>query len=174
MSKLKKVNQSTIRLIQQDITDLEIDAFVYYASPNLQLGSGFGNAISMRGGPAIQKELDGMGPLDVTGVVVTQAGEMKAGHIIHAVGPKFQEPDMEGKLRRTIVNCLAKAEESGFERVAFPPMGAGFYGVPLDHSVRITVGTVLEHLENSSKLKEVVVCANDGREYRAFEAALGN
>ena len=58
MSQLKKVNQSTVRLVQQDITDLEIDAFVYYASPDLQLGAGFGNAISMRGGPTIQKELD--------------------------------------------------------------------------------------------------------------------
>jgi O-acetyl-ADP-ribose deacetylase (regulator of RNase III) len=99
---------------------------------------------------------------------------MKAGHILHAAGPRFQEPDMVGKLRKTIANCLAKAEESGFESLAMPPMGAGFYGVPLDESVRVTVGTVLEHLEKSTKLKEVVICANDGREYRAFQATLEN
>jgi len=172
MSISKQVKQSTVRLVQQDITDLEVEAFVFYARPDLQLGSGFGNAIAMRGGPEIQKELEDKGPLDVTEVAVTGAGNMKAGHILHAVGPRFQEPDTEGKLRRTIVNCLKKAEEEGIERLAFPPMGAGFYGVPLDQSVRITVSTLLEHLENESRLKEVVICANDGREYRAFEATL--
>jgi O-acetyl-ADP-ribose deacetylase (regulator of RNase III) len=174
MSRVKEVNRSSIRLIQQDITDLEIDAFVYYATPDLRLGAGFGNAISMRGGPTIQKELDEIGPLEVTEVAVSEAGNMKAGHILHAVGPKFQEPGMVVKLRKTIFNCLVRAEERGFERVALPPMGAGFYGLPLDDSARITVGTVMEHLENSSKLKEVVICANDGREYRAFEATLGS
>jgi O-acetyl-ADP-ribose deacetylase (regulator of RNase III) len=174
MSGVMSVNESTIRLLQQDITDLEIDAFVFYASPDLQLGSGFGNAISMRGGPTIQKELDDMGPLEVTEVAVTEAGNMKAGHILHAVGPRFQEPDMVVKLRKTIFNALAAAEEKGFEKIAVPPMGAGFYGVPLEQSVRITVGAVEEHLRTSDKLKEVVICANDGREYRAFEAAIGS
>ena len=81
---------------------------------------------------------------------------------------------MEGKLRRTIRNCLKTAEEKGFRKLAFPPMGAGFYGIPLDDSARITVGAVMEYLENSTRLKEVVVCANDGREFRAFQATLVN
>ena len=52
------IHRSVMRLIQDDITELDVDAFVFYAEPNLKLGSGFGTAISVRGGPTIQKELD--------------------------------------------------------------------------------------------------------------------
>ena len=45
-----KVNGSTVRIIKGDSTDLEIQSFVYYAQHNLKVGSGFGTAISVRGG----------------------------------------------------------------------------------------------------------------------------
>ena len=85
------VNNSVVRLVKDDVTDLEVDAFVFYAQHDLALGSGFGTAISARGGPAVQKELEGQGPLATCEVVVSGAGNMKADHIIHAVGPRFQE-----------------------------------------------------------------------------------
>ena len=53
-----QLNQTQLRLITGDITDLEIEAFVFYAESNLAVGSGYGTAISVRGGPSIQKELD--------------------------------------------------------------------------------------------------------------------
>ena len=49
------VKNSRLRLAKVDITDFEIDAFVYYAQHDLALGSGFGTAISQRGGPKIQE-----------------------------------------------------------------------------------------------------------------------
>ena len=77
------VNNSVLRLAKTDIADMEVESFVYYAQHDLALGSGFGTAISVRGGPSVQKELDALGPLRTTDVVVSGAGEMKAGHIIH-------------------------------------------------------------------------------------------
>ena len=53
-----RIGDSHVRLIRGDITDLDVQAFVFYAKPDLKLGSGFGTAISVRGGPSIQKELD--------------------------------------------------------------------------------------------------------------------
>ena len=61
MPEEKIVNKSKIRLETADITDLDIEAFVYYASEDLQLGSGFGTCISLRGGPSVQKELEEIG-----------------------------------------------------------------------------------------------------------------
>lgn len=157
-----------LRLQKGDITDLDIESFVYYAQPDLALGSGFGTAIAVRGGQSIKEELKTLGPVKTTGVVVSSAGDMKAKHIIHAVGPRFQEEDLENKLRATVLNCLKAAEGKGIRAVAFPPMGAGFYGVPLDVSARITLGTIHEYLLNKSKVDEVVVCLLDNREYQPF------
>jgi O-acetyl-ADP-ribose deacetylase (regulator of RNase III) len=161
-----------LRLIRDDLTALDVEAFVFYARPTLELGSGFGSAITRRGGPAIKKELDAIGSIAVTQAVVTSGGNLQARHIVHAAGPAFQEPDLEAKLRATIVNALRAAEAAGVHQIALPAMGAGFYGVPLPVCVRVMADVLTLYLAGTSALREVIICANDGREYRAFEAAL--
>ena len=97
---------------------------------------------------------------------------MKAKYIIHAVGPRFQEEDTEGKLRATMLNALKRAEEKQIKHVAFPPMGTGFYGVPLDLCAKVTLGAVKKYLENSTSVEEVIFCLMDAREYKPFQEAL--
>ena len=122
-----KVKQSLIRLMKGDITALEIEAFVYYARPDLVLGTGFGGAISVRGGPKIQEELKKLGVIGTGEAVTTSAGNMKAKYIIHAVGPRFQEEDLEGKLRTTTLNVLRQGGEKGIKQLGFPAMGRRFF-----------------------------------------------
>jgi O-acetyl-ADP-ribose deacetylase (regulator of RNase III) len=172
MTEERLIANGKIRLEKGDITDQEIDAFVYYATNDLKLGSGFGTAISSRGGPTIQKELDEIGPVETCTAVISNAGTMKAQKIIHAVGPKFQEQDMEGKLRKTMENSLLQAEENGIKKVGFPPMGAGFYGMPLDGCARIMISTIQQHLSGECGLEEVVIFLADTREYTPFQSAL--
>lgn len=171
MPEEKKIHDCTLRLIQQDITDFEIEAFVFYAQPNLELGSGFGSAITRRGGQSIKKELDEIGSLPETKAAVTGGGSLKAKYIIHAVGPAFQEEQLEEKLRATIDNVLKLAEEKEIRHIAFPPMGTGFYGIPLATSMNVMAGAFEDYTARGGKIEEIVICANDPREYRAFQPA---
>lgn len=169
-----QVGRSAVRLVCGDITDLEVDAFVFYAQHDLVLGSGFGTAISTRGGPSIQKELDELGPLETGQAVVTGAGNLKAQHIVHAVGPRFNEADTDGKLRTTVLNSLRAADEKGLKRIAMPAMGAGFYGIPLDVCARVMLDTLVGYLEGESGIEEVVLCVIDRREHGPFDAAIAS
>lgn len=161
---------ATVRLVRGDITELEVDAFVFDITENAKLGSGFGGAIQQRGGVAIQKELDAIGAVPTGEAVVTQAGLLKADWIIHTNGPKFREPDEEGKLRRSLEAVLARAAEKGVKRLAIPPIGTGLYQVPIDLCARVTVEIVDHHLQNGSGLEEVLLVARDGREWEPFRA----
>ncbi|MHC4605999.1 MAG: macro domain-containing protein [Planctomycetota bacterium] len=169
----RKLNQTVVRLMIGDLTLLEIDAFVFYAQHDLVPGAGYGNIISVRGGPSVQKELKDKGPLETCDVIISGAGNLKPKHIIHAVGPRFQEEGIEDKLRTTMKNCLKAAEEKGFEKIAFPPMGTGFYLIPLDLAARVMFETIRDHLKGETKLKEVIVCVLDKRDYGPFEAQFG-
>lgn len=169
-----QINQSVVRLIKDDVTDLDVDAFVFYAQSDLALGTGFGGAISVRGGPSIQKELNELAPVAFGEAVVSAAGELKAQHIIHAVGPKFQEEDTEGKLRTTVLNSLGRAEEAEVERLAFPAMGAGYYGIAPDVCARVMLEAIEGYLEGETGIKEVVICVFDTRQYNAFKAQIEN
>lgn len=162
------INNSILRLTKGDITSLDIESFVFYARHDLVLGSGYGTAISLRGGPSVQEELKRLGPLSTGEAVVSSAGEMKAKYIVHAVGPRFQEDDLERKLRTTVLNALQQAESKGITAIAFPAMGAGFYGVPLPVSARVTLESIRDYLEGATRIMEVVVCLLDNREFTPF------
>lgn len=168
----KKVGDKVIRLVRGDITDTEVEAFVFDITDDAKLGSGFGGAISRRGGPGVQKELDAIGACPKGGAIVTSGGELKAKHIIYVNGPKFQEPDTEVKLRSATRAALAAADKKGVARLALPPIGTGLYQVPLDLCSRVLLQEVKKHLEGKTGLEEVLFVANDSREYGPLEAAL--
>ena len=106
--------------------------------------------------------------------MVTEAGKLTASFIVHAVGPRFNEDDIEGKLRTTVSNSLKAADERSVKRIALPAMGAGFYGVPLDLCARVTVQTIKSYLEGETEIQEVIICVIDRREFAPFEAQLAS
>jgi O-acetyl-ADP-ribose deacetylase (regulator of RNase III) len=172
MTETKHAGKGLVTLVKEDVTLAAADAFVYYAEHALRLGSGFGGAIAVRGGPTIQQELDELGTLETCEAVATAAGDLGARFIIHAVGPRFQEEDLEAKLRRTMRRVLEIAAEKNVERLAFPPMGTGFYGIPLDLSARVMVEEIDRHLEGDTPLKEAIICVQDMREHAPFKERL--
>ncbi len=169
----KKIKNSNLCLMKGDITDMEIDAIVFDIKENLQLGSGFGGAISVRGGPSIQEELNKTGKLNKNEAIVTNAGNLKSKYIVHVVGPKFQEDNTKEKLQTSILNSLKKAEEKGdIKSIAFPPLSAGLYGVPLNLCAEVMLNSIKEYLKGSTNIKEVVITLLDTREYTPFKAKL--
>jgi O-acetyl-ADP-ribose deacetylase (regulator of RNase III) len=166
------IGDKVIRIVRDDITDMEVDAFVFDITEDLKLGSGHGSAIQQRGGVKIQEALDAIGGCPVGEAVITTGGLLKAKQIIHANGPKFCEPDEEGKLRRATQAALRLADDNGIETLAFPPMGTGIYQVPVDLCARVMVDAVAEHLAGSTSLREVLFVIPDSRERGAFEARI--
>ena len=169
----KKAGGGVIRLIQGDITDMEVESFVYDIMEDAKLGTGYGGAITARAGKSVQAELDAIGRCPKGEAVITKAGKMKVKNIIHVNGPKFHEEDQEGKLKRAIKAALDLAEKHHLTQIAFPPIGTGFYQVDLNLCARVTVETVSEHLKDHSGLKEVLLVALDTREFSPFESWVG-
>jgi O-acetyl-ADP-ribose deacetylase (regulator of RNase III) len=169
----KRIGNKVIRLVRGDVTDLEVEAFVFDITSDCQLGSGYGGAIAQRGGKVVQDELDAIGTLPTGQAAVTTAGEMKAKYVIHTNGPKFHEPDTEKKLRTATQSVLRRADEKGITKLALPPIGTGMYQVPLDLCARVMVDCVAEHLNNGkTSLEEVSFVALDSREYKPLQAKI--
>jgi O-acetyl-ADP-ribose deacetylase (regulator of RNase III) len=104
--------------------------------------------------------------------VVSEAGKLKAKHIIHAVGPRFQEAETERKLLDTMLNCLAAAEEKGMKTLAFPLMGAGYYGIPPTVSAGVMMEALKTHLDGDSGIQEILICVFDTPHFNAVQAAM--
>ncbi len=168
----KKVNGTVVRLQQGDLTAMPVDALVFYVRDDLQLGSGYGAAIQSRGGSAVKDELDRIGHVSMGEAVITGGGRLKAKNIIHVCGPKFQEPETEQKLRLAMRSALRVAEERSLRTLAFPPLGTGFYGIPIDLCARVMSETLQDFLNKPTTLEEITICVMDRRDFAGFEKRL--
>ncbi len=153
------VQGKKIRLLQGDLTELEVDAIVNAANAGLILGGGVAGAIRSKGGPSIQKECDRIGGTTVGQAVMTGAGELPARHVIHAVGPRYGEGGEDEKLQQATLNSLLRAEENGLRSIAFPAISTGIFGFPKERCARIMLTAVRDHLAaTAGSLQEVVFC----------------
>ncbi len=164
-----QIEDLTLELIQGDITDLEVDAIVNAANQFLILGSGVAGAIRAKGGPSIQAECDRIGGTPVGTAVITGAGNLKARHVIHAVGPHMGEGDEERKLASAVRSSLALAVGHGLRSIAFPAISTGAFGYPMDACARVMLRVILDFATGEhGSVEKVIVCLYDERAYSIF------
>jgi O-acetyl-ADP-ribose deacetylase (regulator of RNase III) len=169
----KIVNDRKIRLVQGDLTELDVDAIVNAANAQLLLGGGVAGAIRVKGGPSIQEECNRIGGTTVGGAVITGAGNLKARHVIHAVGPRMGEGNEDEKLRSATRNSLLRAAENGLRSVAFPAVSTGIFGFPKERCARIMLETARQFLESEAAApNEVLFCLWSHEDMQVFEKAL--
>lgn len=168
-----KIRQSEIELIQGDITESNTDAIVNAANSQLVLGAGVAGAIRTKGGPSIQEECVAIGHCPVGGAVITGGGNLKARHVIHAVGPRQGEGDEEAKLKNAALNSLKVAEENNCKSITFPAISTGVYGFPLDACARIMLTATKEYLSGTTKIERVVFALFDDKSLEAFNVEMG-
>jgi O-acetyl-ADP-ribose deacetylase (regulator of RNase III) len=167
-----RINETDLEILKGDLTEMDVDAIVNAANAQLILGGGVAGAIRTKGGPSIQEECNRIGGTHVGGAVITGAGNLKARHVIHAVGPRMGEGDEERKLRDATLNSLALADEKGLKSIAFPAISTGIFGFPMDRCARIMLETTKEYLQGNTSLRKVIFCLFGEEAFRTFEETL--
>ena len=165
-------DQTTIRIIQADITTLDVDAIVNAANTELWMGGGVAGAIKRRGGESVEQEAIAQGPIRVGETVITRGGTLPARAVMHAatMGPDLSTN--EEAIRRATRSALARAAERGWTSVALPALGTGVGGFPLDRAASVMTEEILAHLRGGTSLREVVLALWGGEAEAAFRRAL--
>lgn len=163
MEELKRFLNGRVVLKVGDITEEHADAIVNAANGSLMGGGGVDGAIHRAGGPEIIRECreirrsqypDG---LPTGEAVITSAGKMAAGHVIHTVGPVYGRggKDKEEQLAACYRNSLTLAEKKGLKTIAFPAISTGVYGYPADEAARVSSQAIVTFLRSCSSIQEV-------------------
>ncbi|MFW9825745.1 MAG: macro domain-containing protein [Candidatus Thorarchaeota archaeon] len=166
------VKNSKIRLVQGDITELSLDAIVNAANSQLILGGGVAGAIRRKGGPIIQEECIKIGGTFVGGAVITTGGDLKAKHVIHAVGPRMGEGNEDQKLRNATLNSLKLLDEHKLKSIAFPAISTGIFGYPIDRCSKVMIKAVKDYLSGDTQIGEVIFCLYTTSDYEVFDKEL--
>ncbi len=164
----KKINTAEIRIIQGDITEQETDAIVNAANAQLILGGGVAGAIRRKGGPAIQEACNRIGGTFVGGAVITTGGNLKAKHVIHAVGPRMGEGDEDNKLKKATITSLKVADENNLKSITFPAVSTGIFGFPLERCAEIMIRETINYIQSKTKIEKVAFCLFDENAFNVF------
>lgn len=170
---------SRISVVQADITTLEVDAIVNAANTRLIPGGGVDGAINRAAGSALVRAMAAIGRCPTGEAVITPAFELNARYVIHAVAPVFaQRPEAE--VWRLLANCyrnsLALATAHDVRSIAFPSLGTGVYGIPIERASGVAVESVRAYAEAFGAPALVVFCcfsSSDATHYRAALEAAG-
>ena len=139
----------------------------------LWMSTGVGGALKRRGGDAIEFAAVRQGPAQLGSAVVTSAGALAARHVIHAVSLDRDRRTSAESIESAVRSAMARARELGARTIAFPALGTGVGGFPLDEAARITVATVRDELHRSPDIETVVFALRGAAPYHAFQVALG-
>jgi O-acetyl-ADP-ribose deacetylase len=155
-----------------DICELEVDAIVSPSNGTLWMSTGVAGAIKRAGGDAIEFAAVRQAPVKPGGAVVTPAGTLAARAVIHAVSIDRDRRTTAAVLEAAVRSTMARAREIGATSIAFPALGSGVGGFPLEEGARITVATVRDELPASPTVVHVVFALRSAAPYQAFSQAL--
>ena len=160
-----------IEVVEDDITTLEVDIIVNAANSSLLGGGGVDGAIHRAAGPGLLEECRTLGGCPTGQVRMTGGYKLRARHVIHAVGPVYEdghrgEPEL---LRSSYEEALRLAHGILAESIAFPCISTGVYGYPKDEACRIATEAMLAWLRDHEHPGRVIFCCfgpTDARLYR--------
>jgi len=174
-----KIGQTSISVIQGDITKQSTDAIVNAANSSLMGGGGVDGAIHRAGGSAIleacKEIVAAQGRLPTGQAVITTGGNLPAKYVIHTVGPIWGGGDRnEDKLLASAyIESLKLASNNDLKSISFPSISTGAYRYPLKQAAEVAVEAIISFLkEGQASLREVIIVAFDSRTADAYNAAL--
>jgi O-acetyl-ADP-ribose deacetylase (regulator of RNase III) len=167
-----RIGKLELTLIRGDITRVEADAIVNAANSGLLGGGGVDGAIHRAGGPSIMEECKRIGGCPTGSAVATGAGNLRARHVIHAVAPRYRGRVQDAQLLSdAYAASLMCADALGDRTIAFPSLGTGAYGYPIERAAPIALQAVADHASGNTGLESVTFVLFSASDLAVYEAA---
>ena len=162
-----------IKVLQADITTLEVDAIVNAANNSLLGGGGVDGAIHRAAGKELYEYNKTLGGCETGDAKLSPGFKLPAKWIIHTVGPVWQggtsnEPDLLSSCyKRTFEVALSNDIKS----IAFPAISTGVYGYPKEAAALIATN-YMRNFEDKFEL--VIACCFSEVDVELYKRLLGD
>lgn len=151
--------EAIIKIIQGDITKLNADAYVNAANNALLGGSGVDGAIHEVCGTELLEKCKQLQGCETGEAKITRGYKSKAKFIIHTVAPKWYEEQKNNKeelLKKCYENAVSLADDFNCKMVAFPCIGMGLYGCPIEIGGKIAIDFAIDEARKKNTRLETI------------------
>lgn len=133
-----------ISAVLGDITVIPTEAIVNSANPSLLAGGGVCGAIHRAAGPDLEAACQQIGRIDPGQAVLTEAFNLPANFVIHAVAPRYLdgsrgEVDVLAETYRAICELV---KQYRITTISIPSIGTGIYRFPLQLAADVAIETL--------------------------------
>ena len=158
----EKNNMSKIFITGDDISEMEVDAIVNATNESLWSNTELSNRIAHKAGHMeLSDACDKLVGCQTGGAVITPGFNLKAKHIIHAVGPVWKGGGKKEAmyLDRVYRNALALAVKNDCTTVAFSLISSEAFEYPVEECWRVALNAVTDFLrKHEEHYLEVTFC----------------
>lgn len=123
-------------VIQGDIADQYADALVSASSSRLSMGGGAARALLESAGDSLKEAAREQAPVDPGQVAVTNAFDLHAEYVIHAVTLGREGRSSEEIIRTATTNALQAADNRDCHSLVLPALGTGIGDISTAESAR--------------------------------------
>lgn len=165
-----------IKVIQDDITTLAVDAIVNAANESLLSGGGVDGAIHRAAGPQLLAECRTLGGCLTGQAKITQGYRLPAKYVIHTVGPVWRGGHYNESqlLAACYIHSLELAVAHQVKTIAFPAISCGAYGYPIIPATQLVVQTLQSWTETHQGIDIIYLVAFDPDINAAYQLALAS
>ena len=156
-----------IRIVQADITQLDVDAIVNAANASLLGGGGVDGAIHRAAGPELLAACRPLGGCPTGEARITPGFQLRARWVIHTVGPVWHEgQNNEAQmLRACYANSFVLARKVGVRTIAFPSISTGVYGYPKEPAAGLALAAMHAARDDFDEIIACCFSAADAERY---------
>ena len=168
---MKNIMHPRIRIIQGDITQLNVDAIVNAANSSLMGGGGVDGAIHRAAGPQLKEACRPLGGCPTGEAKITDGFTLKAKYVIHTVGPVWNNGTQHEEilLASAYRRSLEVAAENNVRTIAFPSISTGAYRFPFEKATRIALEEITKFLKEHELPNKVILVAYSESDYQRMK-----
>ena len=155
-----------------DITQQQVDAIANSTDRYLSSSGAISSAIHRAAGPKLLEECTSLVPCDTGEAKITRGYNLPAQWVIHTVGPVWKGGTQgeEQLLAQCYRNCLDLAVQHSIRTIAFPTIGIGALGFPVERAAEVAFQETSRFLLSNSSIGTVIFVCFDEHTRQHFHA----